>query len=110
MEQIETMDNNANEIRAFVKDKFIAQGDFSILPEGMLDKLLDAIIALDEEYMDKAGVDDGAVYDDDEAYELFMSKLPALFPEQKMYLMRFVEDYMEYSEAYLESIGAIDWN
>ena len=43
------------------------------------------------------------------AYDYFMEKLPALFPEQKMYLMRFVEDYMEYSEAYLESIGAIDW-
>ena len=38
-----------------------------------------------------------------------MEKLQASFPEQKMYVMRFVEDYMEYDEAYLESAGLIDW-
>lgn len=75
----------------------------------VLEQLLDAVIKLDEAYMEEAGVNDGEVYDDDAAYDYFMEKLPALFPEQKMYLMRFVEDYMEYSEAYLESIGAIDW-
>lgn len=75
----------------------------------MLEQLLDAVIKLDEAYMEEAGVNDGEVYDDDAAYDYFMEKLSALFPEQKMYLMRFVEDYMEYSEAYLESIGAIDW-
>ena len=32
------------------------------------------------------------------------------FEEQKMYGMRFVEDYMDYSEGYLDSIGAIEWD
>ena len=50
-----------------------------------------------------------AVYDDDKAFEYMMEKLQASFPEQKMYVMRFVEDYMEYDEAYLESAGLIDW-
>ena len=36
-------------------------------------------------------------------------QLRAAYPEHKMYLMRFVEDYMDYYEDYLESIGAIDW-
>ena len=40
---------------------------------------------------------------------LVMQKLQEAFPEQKMYAMRFVEDYMEYDEAYLESVGLIDW-
>lgn len=102
-------DNGAEEIQAFAMKKFKEQGDFDILPEGVLEKMLSAIVTLDEEYMEKAGVNDGEVYDDDDAYEYFMEKLPGLFPEQKMYIMRFVEDYMEYSEAYLESIGAIDW-
>ena len=42
-------------------------------------------------------------------FEYMMEKLQAAFPEQKMYAMRFVEDYMEYDEAYLESAGLIDW-
>ena len=50
-----------------------------------------------------------AVYDDDKAFDYMMEKLQAAFPEQKMYAMRFVEDYMEYDEAYLESAGLIDW-
>ena len=39
-----------------------------------------------------------------------MAKLQAAFPEQKMYAMRFVEDYMEYDEAYLENAGLIEWD
>ena len=56
----------------------------------------------------EAGVNDGAVYDDDQAFDYMMKGLQAAFPEQKMYAMRFVEDYMEYDEAYLESAGLID--
>lgn len=108
-EPILEQDNGAEEIQAFAMKKFKEQGDFDILPEGVLEQMLSAIVKLDEEYMEKAGVNDGEVYDDDDAYDYFMEKLPGLFPEQKMYVMRFVEDYMEYSEAYLESIGAIDW-
>ena len=108
-EAVTQEDNGAEEIKAFALNKFREQGDFDILPAGVLEQLLDAVIKLDEAYMEEAGVNDGEVYDDDVAYDYFMEKLTALFPEQKMYLMRFVEDYMEYSEAYLESIGAIDW-
>lgn len=108
-EPILEQDNGAEEIQAFAMKKFKEQGDFDILPEGVLEQMLSAIVKLDEEYVEKAGVNDGEVYDDDDAYDYFMEKLPSLFPEQKMYVMRFVEDYMEYSEAYLESIGAIDW-
>ena len=51
----------------------------------------------------------GQVYDDDQAFEYMMKGLQEAFPEQKMYAMRFVEDDMEYDEAYLESAGLIDW-
>ena len=87
--------------KAFIANKFSEQGDFNILPKAVMD--------LDEAYMEQAGVNDGEVYDDDQAFEYMMTKLQDAFPEQKMYIMRFVEDYMEYDEAYLESVGLIEW-
>ncbi len=100
---------NKDEARRFIAEKFVAQGDFNILPKDVFEKMLDKVMALDEAFMDEAGVNDGAVYDDDQAFDYMMKGLQAAFPEQKMYAMRFVEDYMEYDEAYLESAGLIDW-
>ena len=95
--------------KAFIANKFSEQGDFNILPKDVFDRMLDAVMGLDEAYMEQAGVNDGEVYDDDQAFEYMMTKLQDAFPEQKMYIMRFVEDYMEYDEAYLESVGLIEW-
>ena len=95
--------------RAYIANKFAEQGDFNILPKDVFEKMLDKVMDLDEAFMAQTGVDDGAVYDDDQAFEYMMKELQGAFPEQKMYAMRFVEDYMEYDEAYLESVGLIDW-
>ena len=100
---------NPNEARAFIADKFREQGDFNILPKDVFERMLDAVMALDEAFMAESGVNEGAVYDDDQAFDYMMRKLQEAFPEQKMYAMRFVEDYMEYDEAYLESAGLIEW-
>ena len=72
--------------------------------------MLDKIVALDEEFMETSGVNDGEVYDDEKAFDFLFGEMQKSFEEQKMYCMRFVEDYMDYSEAYLESIGAIEWD
>ena len=95
--------------RAYIASKFDQQGDFRILPRDVFEKMLDNVMELDEAFMAETGVNDGKVYDDDQAFEYMMKELQAAFPEQKMYVMRFVEDYMEYDEAYLESVGLIDW-
>ncbi len=100
---------NPNEARAFIADKFREQGDFNILPKDVFERMLDAVMALDEAFMAESGVNEGAVYDDDQAFDYMMRKLQEAFPEQKMYAMRFVEDYMEYDEAYLERAGLIEW-
>ena len=96
--------------RAYIAGKFAEQGDFNILPRDVFEKMLDKVMELDEAFMAETGVNDGAVYDDDQAFEYMMKKLQEAFPEQKMYAMRFVEDYMEYDEAYLESAGLIEWD
>ena len=100
---------NKADARAYIQNKYLEQGDFNILPKDVFEKMLDKVMELDEAFMAETGVNDGAVYDDDQAFEYMMQKLQAAFPEQKMYAMRFVEDYMEYDEAYLESVGLIDW-
>ena len=100
---------NPNEARAFIADRFREQGDFNILPKDVFERMLDAVMALDEAFMAESGGNEGAVYDDDQAFDYMMRKLQEAFPEQKMYAMRFVEDYMEYDEAYLERAGLIEW-
>ena len=97
------------EARAYIANKFSEQGDFNILPKDVFEKMLDKVMELDEAFMAETGVNDGQVYDDDQAFEYMMKGLQEAFPEQKMYAMRFVEDYMEYDEVYLESAGLIDW-
>ncbi len=97
------------EARAYIANKFSEQGDFNILPKDVFEKMLDKVMELDEAFMAETGVNDGQVYDDDQAFEYMMKGLQEAFPEQKMYAMRFVEDYMEYDEAYLESAGLINW-
>ena len=95
--------------KAYILDKFQTQGDFLILPADVLDAMLDRVMALDEEFMETSGVNDGAEYDDEAAFNALFAGMTNDFPEQKMYCMRFVDDYLEYSEQYLDSLGAIDW-
>ena len=35
--------------------------------------------------------------------------MSAQFADLKMYMLRLVEDYMDYNERYLDSLGLIDW-
>jgi len=100
---------DSEQARAFILEKFREQGDFSIIDDATFDKMLTRVIELDDAFMRASGVEDGGVYDDDAAFEFMHEKMMAEFAEHKMYMMRLVEDYMEYNEAYLESIGAIDW-
>jgi len=102
-------DVDVNEMRKYILDKFAAEGDFSFLKEGELPRMVDAMLELDEEYMKAARVDEGEVYDDDAAYEHMFAGMQARFAQHKMYAMRLVEDYMDFLEEYLVSIGAIEW-
>ena len=52
-EAVTQEDNGAEEIKAFALNKFREQGDFDILPAGVLEQLLDAVIKLDEAYMEE---------------------------------------------------------
>ena len=105
MEEIKEYDAAA--AKAAIKDKFAAQGDFLIFEDALLDEMLAKVMALDEEYI--ASIKEDDYYDDDAAAEYMVKGMKACFEDQQMYMMRFVDDYMEYNEAYLEEQGLIEW-
>ena len=101
---------NLNELRTYVLNKFNAEGDFSFLKPVELERMVDSMIALDTEFMERTGAFDDAEYDDDAAYEHIFEAMKKLYPGYQMYCMRLSEDYLDFSEEYLDSIGAIEWD
>lgn len=102
------MDINAEEARVGIVDKFNAEGDFDFMKPDELSDLASKLIKIDFEYMDTLGDDDA--YDEDVIYERLYQLAVAAYPQYKTYLMRFVDDYMDFMEEYLVSIGAVDWD
>jgi len=103
------MEQSETTAKDYIEKCFLEQGDFAILPPDVFNAMLARVMELDETFMKDTGVNEGAVYDDDKAFDHLLEKLTADFPREKMYCMRFVEDYMDYQERYLSSIGALEW-
>ena len=102
-----TYDVDLNEMKAYILNKFNVEGDFDFLKDGLMEELVDAMMAIDQSYLAKLGEDND--YDDDDAYDLLYEGMQKKYPELKMYAMRLSEDYLDFSEEYLESVGAIEW-
>ncbi|MDD6720778.1 MAG: hypothetical protein PUE24_00585 [Clostridiales bacterium] len=102
-----TYDVDLNEMKAYILNKFNVEGDFDFLKDGLMEELVDVMMAIDQSYLAKLGEDDD--YDDDDAYDLLYEGMQKKYPELKMYAMRLSEDYLDFSEEYLESVGAIEW-
>ncbi len=102
-------DVDVNELKKYILDKFVAEGDYDFLKEGELPQMVDVMLELDDAYMRESGADSGAVYDDDAAYEAIFAGMQRRFAQYRMYAMRLTEDYMDFAEEYLASVGAIEW-
>lgn len=100
-------DIDKSAMRAYVLDKFVKEGDFDFLKSGELNEMVDAMIELDTAYMDYLAED--AMYEDDDAYEKLFTAMQERYPQYKMYCMRLAEDYLDFAEEYLVSVGAIEW-
>lgn len=107
---MEMQEYNAEQAKEFILGKFTEAKDFlDIVSADELAAMIGRVMAFDEAYMHASGADEGEVYDDDDAYDFMHEKMSEQYADHKMYMMRFVEDYMDFNEQYLESIGAIDW-
>ena len=97
---------NLEEQVTFILGKFREQGDFLQLDGFDLEKACTAAQEAEISYLTALGDE---VYDDDAAFEKVRAAVAAAVPDFTMYVQRFAEDYLDYSEEYLESAGLIDW-
>lgn len=95
--------------RMYVLEKFIEQGAYAFLPDGVLEEMVEKITLLNEAFMQRTGVYEGELYDDEVACEELHQGMEAAFPAYGMYMLRFTEDYLDYQEDYLTSVDAIEW-
>ena len=92
-------------VEAIARD-FENEGDFDFMKEEERAALIGRLVTIDLAYMDEIGED---VYDEDVIYERLYAAAEEACPQYKTYLMRFVDDYMDFMEQYLVSIGAVEW-
>ena len=103
---MESVDIDFGQLRVYVLEKFQKEGDFAFLKAEELTAMVDAMMELDQAYIQSVGE---GIYDDDAAYEAIFAQMQLKFPAHKMYCMRLTEDYLDFAEEYLVSINAIDW-
>jgi hypothetical protein len=60
--------------------------------------------------MKQSGADEGAVYDDDAAFDYMHEQMSAQFSEHKMYMLRLVEDYRTTTSATSTASGSSTGN
>ena len=97
-----TYDVDLNEMKAYILNKFRNEGDFDFLKEGLMEELVDEMMSVDQGYLAKLS-------EDDDVYEMLIAALQRKYPDYKMYAMRLAEDYLDFSEEYLVSVDAIEW-
>lgn len=101
------MELDLAQAKAYIIEKFKNQGDFDFVPDADFSAMLDALLALDSAYLDEIG--DEEPYDEDVIFERMCAELNGKYPAYKTYVMRLVDDYMDFMEQYLVSIDAVDW-
>lgn len=92
--------------KEFIINKFNEQGDFQQLEGFDISAAVETAQKAENAYMEALG---DAVYDDEAAYQAVFTAISSTFEEFKMYAMRFTDDYLDFSEEYMESAGLIDW-
>ena len=101
-------DVDMNAMKAYIIEKFNAEGDFDFLKEGLLEEMVTEMLSLDQAYMAKLGEEDE--YDDDDVYDILFAAMQKKYPDYKMFAMRLAEDYLDFAEEYLVSVDAIEWD
>ena len=88
----------------FIAGKFRNAGDFDFIPDEQLEEIISALVAIDDEYLRKIAEDDSPY-----VYEHMLKSVSSKFSRYQTYLMRLVDDYMDFMEQYLVSIDAVEW-
>lgn len=88
--------NKGEEFKGFEKDDII--------------KVAGQAQEADFAYMEQANVEDGGVYDEDDAYDFIMERLTKGKDDETTAMISLIVDgYLEYFDEYLEKNDLIDW-
>lgn len=79
------------------------------LTDEELESAATAVIEADLEYMRRAGVDKGNVYDEDAAFAAIKKSIAAALPQRRAQWEDLTDFAMEAWEIYLDAAGVIDW-
>lgn len=91
---------------ASIRESFNNEGDFSFMKPEELDDVIAKLVDVDYAYMNEIGDEP---YDEDVVYERLEAAANAALPQYKSYLMRLVDDYMDFMEQYLVDAGLVEW-
>lgn len=100
------MEINLVEARKFICEKFHNHGDFDFICDEDMNAIIETLLELDIAYINEIEDD---VYDEEVIYERMFKKISSEFKKYQTYLMRLVDDYMDFMEQYLVSIDAMEW-
>lgn len=89
-----------------IKQKFDNEGDFDFMKPEELEGVITKLVTIDHEYMSGLGDEP---YDEDVICEKLEAAANEALPQYKTYLMRLVDDYMDFMEQYLVDEGIIEW-
>ena len=101
------MEIDFDEAKKYIVGEFKNQGDFDFIPAEECSAMVSLLVDIDSEYMLEVMEDD--IYDEDFIYEKMLAAITEKYDKYKTYLMRFVDDYMDFMEQYLASIDAVEW-
>ena len=89
-----------------IRQNFDNEGDFSFMKPEELDGVIKAFVEIDRDYMAELGDEP---YDEDEIYAKLEAAGHEQLPQYKAYIMRLVDDYMDFMEQYLVDEGLVEW-
>ncbi|MBQ1893161.1 MAG: hypothetical protein II155_03555 [Clostridia bacterium] len=92
--------------KAKIQENFDNEGDFSFMKPEELALVIGRLVDVDHAYMVEIGDD---TYDEDVIYDRLIAAANETAPQYKTYLMRLVEDYMDFMEQFLVDEGLLEW-
>lgn len=90
-----------------IKAKFDNEGDFDFMKPEELENVIKKLVEVDHDYIASLGDD---AYDEEFIYDRLLAAANETLPSYKTYLMRLVDDYMDFMEQYLVDEGLIEWD
>ena len=98
-------------LKQYVQEHMPEMNDYSILMDGDLEHIVDALIELEENYIGSITPNGSGEleYDDDAAFNSISCELKRLFPQYETFCEAMTNDYMDLSEKFLPESGDIEW-